>query len=191
LEIKKGELIAVSAASGAGKTSIVKKILHLFPQIVFSISATTRPKRDNEKDGVEYFFIKDEDFKKKIDNNEFVEWQKFYDYYYGTFKSFVDENINAGKSVLLEIDVMGALYIKNHYLNSHVIYIMPPSYDELIERLRNRQTETEEDFQKRIERAKMELSHKDQFDYIIVNDNLENAIEETSVLIKKIVNKEK
>ena len=89
MEIKKGELIAVSAASGAGKTSIVKKILHLFPQIVFSISATTRPKRDNEKDGVEYFFIKDEDFKKKIDNNEFVEWQKFYDYYYGSFKSFV------------------------------------------------------------------------------------------------------
>jgi len=191
LENNRGELIAVSAASGAGKTSIVKKILHLFPQIVFSISATTRPRRDNEKDGVEYFFITEKDFKKKIDNDEFVEWQKFYDYYYGTFKSFVDKNINAGKSVLLEIDVMGALYIKNHYLNSHVIYIMPPSYDELIERLRNRQTETEEDFQKRIERAKMELSHKDQFDYIIVNDNLENAIEETSVLIKKIVNKEK
>jgi guanylate kinase len=191
LEKNKGELIAVSAASGAGKTSIVKKILHLFPQIVFSISATTRPKRDNEEDGVEYFFITEKDFKKKIDNDEFVEWQKFYDYYYGTFKSFVDENINAGKSVLLEIDVMGALYIKNHYPDSNVIYIMPPSYDELIQRLRNRQTETEEDFQKRIERAKMELSHKDEFDYIIVNDNLENAIEETSVLIKKIVNKEK
>ena len=191
MENNRGELIAVSAASGAGKTSIVKKILHLFPQIVFSISATTRPKRDNEEDGVEYFFITEKDFKKKIDNDEFVEWQKFYDYYYGTFKSFVDKNINAGKSVLLEIDVMGALYIKNHYPDSHVIYIMPPSYEELIQRLRNRQTETEEDFQKRIERAKMELSHKDEFDYIIVNDNLEIAIEETSVLIKKIVNKEK
>ena len=97
MENNRGELIAVSAASGAGKTSIVKKILHLFPQIVFSISATTRPKRDNEEDGVEYFFITEKDFKKKIDNDEFVEWQKFYDYYYGTFKSFVDKNINAGK----------------------------------------------------------------------------------------------
>lgn len=191
MENNRGELIAVSAASGAGKTSIVKKILHLFPQIVFSISATTRPKRDNEKDGVEYFFIKEEDFKKKIDNGEFVEWEKFYGYYYGTFKNFVDENINVGKSVLIEIDVIGAIYIKKHYPDSHVIYIMPPSYDELIKRLRNRKTETEEDFQKRIERAKMELSHKDKFDYIIVNENLDKAIEETSVLIKKIVNKEK
>jgi guanylate kinase len=191
LENNRGELIAVSAASGAGKTSIVKKILHLFPQIVFSISATTRPKRDNEIEGVEYFFITEKDFKKKIDNDEFVEWQKFYDYYYGTFKNFVDENINAGKSVLIEIDVIGAIYIKKHYPDSHVIYIMPPSYDELIKRLRNRKTETEEDFQKRIERAKMELSHKDKFDYIIVNENLDKAIEETSVLIKKIVNKEK
>lgn len=191
MENNRGELIAVSAASGAGKTSIVKKILNLFPQIVFSISATTRPKRENEKDGVEYFFIDEDDFKRKINNDEFVEWQKFYDYYYGTFKSFVDENIKTGKSVLLEIDVMGALYIKKYYPDSHVIYILPPSYEELIQRLRNRQTETEEDFQKRIERAKMELSHKDEFDYIIVNENLDKAIEETSVLIKKIINKEK
>ena len=191
MEIIKGELIAVSAPSGGGKTTIVKKILNLYPQIIFSVSATTRPKRDNETDGVEYFFISEDEFKSRVDNNEFVEWEKFYDYYYGTFKSFINDNINSGKSVLLEIDVKGALSIKRIYPASHLIYIMPPSYDELIQRLRNRQTETEGDFQKRIERAKMELSHKDQFDYIVINDNLENAIEETSVLIKKIVNKEK
>jgi guanylate kinase len=191
LENKKGEVIAISAPSGAGKTTIVKKILKMYPEIVFSVSATTRPKRDNENDGVEYFFINEDEFKKKIKNDEFVEWEKFYDYYYGTFKSFIDENINEGKSVLLEIDVKGALSIKRIYPDSHLVYIMPPSYEELIKRLRNRQTETEVDFQKRIERAKMELSRKDQFDYIIINENLDKAIEETAVLIKKIINKEK
>jgi guanylate kinase len=191
LENKKGEVIAVSAASGTGKTTIIKKILKLYPEIVFSVSATTRPKRENETDGVEYFFISEDEFKSKIDKGEFVEWEKFYDYYYGTFKSFIDDNINSGKSVLLEIDVKGALSIKRIYPESHLIYIMPPSYEELVRRLRDRQTETEEDFQKRIERAKMELSHKDQFDYIIINENLEKAVEETSVLISKIINKEK
>jgi guanylate kinase len=191
LEIIKGEVIAVSAPSGGGKTTIVKKILKLYPEIIFSVSATTRPKRENETDGVEYIFISEDEFKNRVDNNEFVEWEIFYDYYYGTVQGFINDNINSGKSVLLEIDVKGALSIKRIYPESHLIFIMPPSYDELIERLRNRRTETEGDFQKRIERAKMELSHKDQFDYIIVNDNLENAVEETSVLIKKIVNKEK
>jgi guanylate kinase len=191
LEITKGEVIAVSAPSGGGKTTIVKKMLKLYPEIIFSVSATTRPKRENETDGVEYFFISEDEFKRRVDKNEFVEWEKFYDYYYGTFKSFINDNIDSGKTVLLEIDVKGALSIKKIYPTSHSIFIMPPSYDELIQRLRNRQTETEKDFQKRIERAKMELSNMDQFDYIIVNDNLENAVKETSVLIKKIVNKEK
>jgi guanylate kinase len=191
LEITKGEVIAVSAPSGGGKTTIVKKMLKLYPEIIFSVSATTRQKRENETDGVEYFFISEDGFKRRVDKKEFVEWEKFYDYYYGTFKSFINDNIDSGKTVLLEIDVKGALSIKKIYPTSHSIFIMPPSYDELIQRLRNRQTETEKDFQKRIERAKMELSNMDQFDYIIVNDNLENAVKETSVLIKKIVNKEK
>jgi guanylate kinase len=190
LKNNKGEVIAVSAPSGAGKTTIVKKILNLYPDIVFSVSAVTRPKRDNETNGVEYLFISEEEFKKKIENGEFVEWEKFYDYYYGTFKSSIDENINSGKSVLIEIDVKGALSIKRIYPDAHLIYIMPPSYDELVNRLRNRKTETEVDFQKRIERAEMELSRKEQFDYIIVNEKLDNAIEETTVLIKKIITKE-
>jgi len=191
LENIKGEVIAVSAPSGAGKTTIVKKVLSKFPEIVFSVSATTRPMRDNEKEGTEYFFISDEEFKNKIESGEFVEWEKFYDYYYGTFRSFIDENINSGKSVLLEIDVKGALSIKKIYPDSHLIYILPPSYDELVKRLKNRKTETDGDFQKRIERAKMELSLKDQFDYIITNENLNKAIEETSILVKKIIYKEK
>jgi len=188
LEKKKGEIIVVSGPSGAGKTTIVKKILKLYPEITFSVSATTRLKRANEK--VEYYFLSDDKFKDRINKNEFVEWEKFYDYYYGTFKSSIDDNINAGRSVLLEIDVKGALSIKEIYSNSHLVYIMPPSYDVLIERLKNRQTETKEDLQKRILRAKMELSLKDQFHYIVINENLNKAIEETSIIIKKILNKE-
>ena len=188
---RKGEIIAVSAPSGGGKTTIVKKILERFPEIIFSISATTRPKRDNEVEEQEYFFISEKEFKDKIESSEFVEWEKFYDYYYGTFKKYIDDNINEGKSVLLEIDVKGALSIKKIYPDSHLLYIMPPSYDELVRRLKNRKTETEVDLNKRIERTKMELSQKDKFDYIIVNENLNKAISETLILINNILGKEK
>jgi guanylate kinase len=188
---RKGEIIAVSAPSGTGKTTIVKRILKKYPQIVFSISATTRPKRLSEKNGVEYYFVTEKEFLKKIENNEFVEWEKFYDYYYGTFKSTIEENINSGKSILLEIDVKGALSLKSIYPESHLIYIKPPSFEELVKRLRERQTENDEDFKKRIERAEMELNHTDKFDYVIINKDLNKAIEETSELIKKILNKEK
>lgn len=188
---KKGVIIAVSSPSGGGKTTIVKKILERYPEIVFSISATTRPKRENEVEKLEYFFISEEEFKKKISKGEFVEWEKFYDYYYGTFKKYIEDNINEGKPVLLEIDVKGALTIKKIYPGSHLIYIMPPSYEELVKRLKNRKTETEEDLNKRIKRAKMELSQKDKFDYIIVNENLNKAISEALILINKILSKEK
>jgi len=187
---KKGEIIAVSAPSGGGKTTIVKKILEKYPDIIFSISATTRPKRENEVEEKEYYFINEKKFKDTIDNNKFVEWEKFYDYYYGTFKNYIDDNIIKGKSVLLEIDVKGALSIKKIYPDSHLLYIMPPSFDELVKRLKNRKTETEEDLNKRIERAKMELSQKDKFDYIIINNNLNKAISETLILIKNILGKE-
>jgi len=188
---KKGVIIAVSSPSGGGKTTIVKKILERFPEIIFSISATTRPKRENEVEELEYFFISENEFKKKIRNGEFVEWEKFYDYYYGTFKKYIDDNINEGKPVLLEIDVKGALSIKKIYPDAHLLFIMPPSYDELVKRLKNRKTETEEDFNKRIKRAKMEVSQKDKFDYIIVNENLNKAISEALILINNILSKEK
>ncbi len=182
-----GNLIVVSAPSGAGKTTIVKEILKEYPQIIFSISATTRPKRETEIDGIEYFFLSESEFKKKINNDEFIEWEKFYDYYYGTLKSFITANIEAGKSVLLELDVKGALTIKRLYPYAHLIYISPPSFEELVNRLRQRNTENESDFLKRIERAKMELSLKDQFDYVIENQDLQTAIKEAKSLVKKIL----
>lgn len=187
----KGEIIAVAAPSGAGKTTIVKRILAQFPQLIFSISATTRPKRETETNGIEYNFLSEDEFKRKIENNEFIEWEKFYDYYYGTFKSVIDETINLGNTILLEVDVKGALSIKKLYPDAHLIYISPPSYQELVNRLRDRKTESEEDFKKRIERAKMELSLKDKFDYIIVNENLDKAVIETSALVKKILKGDK
>ncbi|MEI7813079.1 MAG: guanylate kinase [Ignavibacteria bacterium] len=172
----KGAIFVFSAPSGTGKTTIVKSILNDFSEIIFSISTTTRRKRDNETDGKDYFFISEEEFLKKIEADEFIEWEKFYDYYYGSLKSFVDINIKQGKSVLFELDVNGALNIKRVYPEAVLIFVMPPSIAELKRRLDNRGTENEADFAKRIERAEMELSFRDKFDHIVVNDELEHAV---------------
>jgi guanylate kinase len=188
---KQGSIIVISAPSGTGKTTIVRRILSDVPLVVFSVSATTRKKREHEIEGVDYFFISEEEFKKKIQNNEFVEWELFYDYYYGTFRSFIDKRINNGKSVILEVDVHGALEIKRIYPDAILIYIAPPSLEELLIRLKKRKTENEEDLRKRIIRAKMELSHKDKFDYIIVNNDLNTAYYEIKVLIEKIIDRSK
>ena len=190
LEKKKGKIFAVSAPSGTGKTTIVKRLLDEIPGLVYSVSATTRKKRDNEKSGVDYFFISEQEFLDKTKKNEFVEWEKVYDYYYGTFKYYVDQNINIGKNIIAEVDVKGALSLKKIYTEAILIFIAPPSLDELIDRLMKRQTETETDLQKRIERAKMELSQKDKFDYLIINKDLEKAISETKSLILTILKKE-
>ncbi len=187
MESKKGVIITFSAPSGTGKTTIVKSILNEFPEIVFSVSATTRTKRHDEQNGIDYFFLSENEFKEKINNGEFVEWEKVYDYYYGTLRQYIDDNINSGKSVILEIEVKGALEVKKHYPDAVLIFLLPPSVEELFERLKNRRTESEEDFKKRIERSKMELSYKDKFDYLIVNNNLEVAVSETKSLIKKII----
>jgi guanylate kinase len=187
LEKSKGSLFIVSAPSGTGKTTIIKRILKEFPDFVFSVSATTRKKRENEKNGKDYFFLTEEEFKEKIENNEFAEWEKFYDYYYGTFKKYLDDNLENGKSVLLEIDVKGALKLKENYPESVLIFIVPPSFDELVNRLKNRRTEDEIDFQKRIERAEFELRHKDKFDYFVHNEEIEKAVTDIKSLIENII----
>lgn len=191
MEINKGKIIVISAPSGTGKTTIVRRVLKEFPELVFSVSATTRKKREHEIEGVDYFFISEEEFKKKIQNNEFVEWELFYDYYYGTFRSFIDKHIDNGKPVILEVDVHGAVEIKRIFPEAILIYIAPPSLDELIIRLKKRKTENEEELKKRIERAKMELSHKDKFDYFVINNDLNTAYYEIKVLIEKIIDRSK
>lgn len=186
----KGKIIVISSPSGGGKTSIVRRILSEFPEIVFSVSATTRPKRPDEINGVHYFFLTEKEFEEKIKNNEFIEWERFYDYYYGTLKTFVLDNIENGKTVLLEIDVKGALSVKKIFPDAILIFIDVPSFEELVERLKKRRTESESDLQKRIDRAKMELSYKDKFDYIFVNKDLEEVTSQIKSLLIDLLKKE-
>ncbi len=190
-EKSNSKIIVISSPSGGGKTSIVKNVLKEFPEIVFSISATTRPKRSNEIDGVDYYFISEEQFLEKIQRDEFIEWERFYDYYYGTPKELVNNTLKNNKSILLELDVKGALSVKKLYPDSIIIFIDVPSFEELVKRLQIRNTESETDFKKRIERAKMELSYKDKFDYIFVNKDLNEVTNQVINLLKNILNKEK
>ncbi|MEW6193924.1 MAG: guanylate kinase [Bacteroidota bacterium] len=186
----KSKLFVFSAPSGSGKTTIVREILKYYPDFKFSVSATTRKKRRSEVDSIDYYFISEEDFKRKIDNNEFVEWEKFYDYYYGTLKSVIDDNNSNGLNTVFEVDVKGALSIKKAYPNSVLIFIAPPSIEELKKRLLNRNTETEVDFKKRIERAEMELSFKEKFDYVVSNIDLDYAKKEVKKIIENELTKE-
>ncbi len=185
-----GKIVIFSAPSGSGKTTIVRSALKKFPKLVFSISATTREKRGVEKDGVDYFFITEDEFKNKIEQNEFVEWESFYGYYYGTLKSFINSKMKNGKSVVLEVDVKGALKIKKEYPDAVAIFIRPPSIEELRRRLRDRKTESDEDLQKRIERAEMEIGYQKYFDYVVVNDDLERAKKEVYEILNKELNTE-
>jgi guanylate kinase len=188
--LKKARLLVFSAPSGSGKTTILKSVLEENKNFVFSISATTRKKRPTEIDGVDYFFITEDEFQKKIDSGDFVEWEKFYDYYYGTLKSTIDNNCKNGLTTVFEVDVKGALSIKKVYPDAVLIFIAPPSIEELKNRLINRKTETDDDLKKRIERAEMELSFKNQFDYVVYNINLEEAKKEVKKIIEKEISKE-
>ncbi len=184
------KIFVVSAPSGAGKTTVVRNVLEKFPEITFSISVTTRSRRDFEIDGVDYFFMSEAEFKDKITADEFVEWETFYGYYYGTLKSFINSELEKKKSVLLEVDVKGAVKIKEVYPEAVMIFILPPSIEELQKRLIKRNTETEEDLQKRFERSKMEIDFQDHFQYKIVNDDLEIAREKIFNIFKSELSKE-
>ncbi|MCB9248178.1 MAG: guanylate kinase [Ignavibacteriales bacterium] len=185
MENKKGKLFVFSAPSGSGKTTIIKNVLNTFKELSFSISATTRSKRPTEEEGIDYFFLDETTFRQKRDNDEFLEWGKFFGYYYGTLKSFVFERINKGISIVLEVDVKGALNIKRDYPDSVLVFISPPSIEELKIRLQNRKTESDIDFAKRIERAEMELNYREKFDYNVYNYNLDDAKKEVNKIIEK------
>jgi guanylate kinase len=162
-------------------------VLKAFPELVFSVSATTRKKRDNETDGKDYFFLTEEEFKKRIKNNDFLEWEEVYDgCFYGTLKSYIEESIAEGKKILMDLDVKGALSIKRIYPEAILIYIVPPDREELIKRLTKRNTEDQESLKKRIHRAEMELDQKDKFDHTIMNVELDKAIADTKDLIRKL-----
>ena len=182
----KGKIIIVTAPSGAGKTTIVKHLLNKYDFLNFSVSATNREKRVGEKDGKDYYFLSTKDFKKKIKNKEFVEWEEVYPgKFYGTLKSEIEKAWNKKNHIIFDIEVKGAANIKKLYSkNSFAIFIRPPSLQSLQDRLTDRETETPSSLAKRLKRAEMELSFERKFDKILVNDLLEVALEEAEEMIE-------
>ena len=185
-----GKLVIFSAPSGAGKTTIVRALLKDIPNLKFSVSAASRPKRPNEIDGKDYYFIPVEEFRRKIENDEFLEWEEVYENnFYGTLKSEVDRIWKSGNHVIFDVDVVGGLNIKKYYgERALAIFVMPPSVEELEKRLRNRSTESETDMKRRIEKARYEMTFASQFDEVIVNDDLEKAVSEAKRLVTAFIN---
>ena len=186
LRSKKGLLIVISGPSGVGKGTICKELVEYF-NAWYSVSVTTREKRDGEIDGKNYFFVTKEDFETKIKDNEFLEYATYNNNYYGTLKSKINERLDNNIDVFTEIEVNGAKNIKNIYEDSVLIYILPPSLKELENRLRGRNTEDEETIKKRMMITKEELKQIDIYDYAVINDDLEKTIEK----VKNIIESEK
>lgn len=186
-----GKLIIFAAPSGSGKSTIINWLMkeHAELNMHFSISCTSRAPRGTEKNGVEYFFLSPEDFRQKISNDEFVEYEEVYkDRFYGTLKSQVDKQLEAGENVVFDVDVHGAMNIKKAYGTQAIsIFIQPPSIEELRRRLEGRGTDAPEVIEQRIARAEYELSFAPKFDTVVVNDDLEEAKKATLEKIKKFI----
>ncbi len=171
----RGNLIVFTGPSGVGKGTVVAKTREDIPELQFSISATTRTIRPGELDGENYFYKSKEEFEEMIRKDELLEWAEFVGNFYGTPRDFVEEQLNQGLDVLLEIEVVGALQVKEKFPEAIMIFLLPPSYEELENRLRSRGTENEETIQKRLAKAKEEMGRTKDFKYYIVNDTVESA----------------
>ena len=186
-----GKLIIFSAPSGSGKSTIINYLLKQGLNLQFSISATSRPPRGTEQDGVEYFFLSPEEFKKRIANDEFVEYEEVYpDRFYGTLKSQVEKQLAEGQNIIFDVDVEGGCNIKSFYGDRALsVFIQPPSIEELRKRLEGRGTDSPETINSRIAKAEFELSYAPKFDLIVVNDELEKAEAQALEAIRKFLNK--
>jgi len=187
--MKSRKVMIFSAPSGSGKSTIVRHLMDRYPMLGFSVSATSRQPRGEETDGKEYYFLSVDDFKKRIKNNEFVEYQEVYKgCYYGTLKSEVERLWNDGKTILFDIDVVGAVNLKKLYGDDALaLFVKPPSIEVLRERLVNRGTESEDAIEKRVIKAEYELSFENQFDKILVNDKLEDCLEEARKITEEFL----
>ena len=186
--MKKGLLIILSGPSGVGKGTVRRYIMDNYNiEWSYSISMTTRPRREKEVDGVDYYFVSQEEFQRNIDEDNFLEWQEFVGNRYGTPKDKVEELRNKGKNVFLEIEVMGATEVMNKVNDDRVIsiFLMPPSLDALESRIRRRKTESEEIIRERLDKGKKEMSMAGNYDYVVLNDDLARASQEIVDLIKK------
>ncbi len=171
----RGTLYVFTGPSGAGKGTLISLLRERDDKLYYSVSATTREPRPGEKDGVHYFFLKREEFERKLLENAFLEHARYVDNYYGTLEAPVDEKLEEGRDVILEIEVQGALQVREKRPDAVLVFIAPPSFDELESRLKGRGTETGEKIEKRLETAKKELEQRGKFDFVIVNDELERA----------------
>jgi guanylate kinase len=187
---RRGNIFIVSAPSGAGKTTLCKALRAHFPDLAYSISYTTRSPRPGEKHGVDYYFITREEFVRRINENQWAEWARVYDHYYGTSAEHIRSWLDQGKDVLLDIDIQGTLQMLERFPEIVTIFIMPPSVDALRERIMSRGTDPEEVVEMRLDSAKDEMAQKDLYRYIIVNDVLERAARELIELIAAYRNRD-
>ncbi len=187
-----GKLLIFTAPSGAGKTTIVKHLLSTFESLAFSISATSRKKREHEEDGVDYYFKTPDEFEELIKSDSFVEWEEVYDKcLYGTLKKEVQRLLNSGKNVIFDIDVEGAINLKKTYQDrAFAVFVKPPSKDVLFKRLKRRKTESPESLKRRIGKATFELTFFDKFDAVLVNDDLQTALYEAEHIVKDFLKTE-
>ncbi|AOT68421.1 guanylate kinase [Geosporobacter ferrireducens] len=182
--MNKGLLIVVSGPSGAGKGSICRQLLNTVSEIKLSVSVTTRNPRSGEVEGENYYFVEKKDFEKLIEKDDLLEYAKVYDNYYGTPRKYVMDHIQQGKDVLLEIDIQGALQIKERYPEGIFVFILPPSMQELKRRIIHRGSETEASLEKRFQSAFEEINYVKKYDYCVVNDHLDQAVERVKAIIK-------
>jgi len=188
--VKKGKIIILVSPSGGGKSTIAERLFRDFESLKFSVSATTRSPRDGEKNGVHYHYLTREEFDHQIEMEDFLEWEEFYGgIRYGTLRSEVDKKLNSGYFILLDVEIKGAINVKNIYgVECLGIFIQPPSFEVLKQRLMDRGTETDNSLELRLERAKEELTYADQFDRIIINDNLDTAYEQVKKAVTEFMN---
>ncbi|MBQ2696904.1 MAG: guanylate kinase [Clostridia bacterium] len=180
----KGLLLVVSGPSGAGKGTVCKALMEQHPEVCMSVSATTRKPRPGEADGVNYYFLEEEQFRSMIENHEFIEWACFCQNYYGTPRKKVEELLEAGKDVILEIEVQGAIQVKSKFPEAVFIFVMPPSMEELEKRLTGRGTEAPEVVAERLETARWECSNIEKYNYILINDEVSLAAERFAAIIQ-------
>lgn len=186
--MKRGKLVVIVAPSGTGKSTLIKELFNQVPDLEWSVSCTTRPMRPGEQEGEDYHYISEDEFLERKERGEFIEWARVHSNYYGTLKKFVDEGLEQGKKLLFDLDVQGCDQMKRIYGGeAKVIFIEPPSFEELEKRLRRRGTEPDAVIDERLSNAKKELARKNDFDFLVTNDELEKAGDALADAVKRIL----